>query len=92
MGRLTRRIELLERRRQTVQECPGHRKPPTMADFRESLRAFSPAAEDRAAYRREQEALAATPPCTRCGWRPEPIFIQVAEDWGQLGPGDGDAA
>jgi hypothetical protein len=92
MGRLTRRLELLERRRPMVEECPGHREPPLTADLRESLRAFSPDAEDRAAYQAEQEALAATPPCARCGWRPEPIFVRVAEDWGQLDSGDGDAA
>ena len=44
------------------------------------------------AYASEQEALAATPARARCGWRPEAIFIRVAEDWGQYGPNDGDGA
>ena len=93
MSQLSTRLRRLEARRPAADTCPGHSVglPPGSdwrAAFRSTLRAFSPDAADRDAYRREQDALAATPPCPRCGWRPEAVFVRVSEDWGQ---GDDDA-
>ena len=94
---LARRLRAIEQRarvrRRARCEHPAAGFPPGRdwrGVFKASLRAFSPDAEDRAAYRAEREALAATPPCARCGWCPEPISVRVAEDWGQHGPSDGD--
>lgn len=97
MGRLTRRLELLERRRAPADTCPEHRiGMPPGSDWRPAfmaaLRAFSPYQEDRDAYRAEQDRLAATPPCPRCGWKPTPIYVRVPGHWGQYGPGNEDGA
>jgi hypothetical protein len=85
MSRLTRRLETLERRRSPVDFCSEHLAPAaidTGTALRSGLRAFSPDAEDRAAYLAEQEALAATPPCARCGWTPFAVIVRPAETWG----------
>ena len=89
MSSLRRKLDALRRRLPPVGTCPEHRVGmPPGSDWRPAfmatLRAFSPYREDRDAYRREQDALAATPPCPRCGWRPEAIYIVT--------PGDEDGA
>jgi hypothetical protein len=86
MGRLGRRLDRVERRLPRAEVCPEHRRPPAVSDLRNALRAFSPDPADRAAYQADQEALAATPPCQRCGWTPDVIFIQTADDRGQHEP------
>jgi hypothetical protein len=89
MGKLTRRLEVLERRRPLAEVCPEHLTPAsidTSAALRAGLRAFSPDPADRAAYLAEREALAATPPCARCDWMPFVVFVRPAETWGQHEP------
>ena len=97
MSTLRHKLDTIRRRLPPANACPEHQiGMPPGSDWRPSmmasLRAFSPEVNERDAYHREQEALAAAPPCARCGWRPQPIFIRVAANWGQHGPGDGDAA
>ena len=93
MSTLRRKLETLRRRLPSAGTCPEHRVGlPPGSDwrpaFRASLRAFSPHQEDRDAYRAEQDRLAATPPCPRCGWRPEAVYVEVPGHWGQDGPAD----
>ena len=88
MGGLTGRLRRLESRRPRADICPEHIRAGTPADMAATLRAFSPYQEDRDAYRAEQDALANTPPCGRCGWRPMAIYIETPGHWGQ---GGGDA-
>jgi len=87
MGRLTARLDGLEQHRPR-HTCPEHAvRRGAGADwrqrFQDTLRAFSPDDEERAAYHAEEDRLAALPPCPRCGWKDEPAFRIVArEDWG----------
>ena len=83
MSTLGRRIDALRRRLSERDICPGHVAAPSLADLRGTLRAFSPYRAERDAYRAEQDALAATPPCARCGWQPFAIYIETPGHWGQ---------
>jgi hypothetical protein len=47
-----------------------------------SLRAFSPDAEDRAAYHRELDEIEAQPPCVVCGWKETVIRVRAVKNWG----------
>jgi hypothetical protein len=87
---LARRLRAIEQRARSRQcdrcEHPAAGFPPGRdwrGVFKASLRAFSPDAEDRAAYQAEQEALAATPPCPRCGWCPDVVYITTTGHWEQ---------
>jgi hypothetical protein len=93
VGALRRQLERLKSQLPPPEICPEHRRRPfTSIDLRDTLYAFSPIEEERAIYKAEQDRIAATPPCGRCGWRPEAIYVVAVEDWGQHGrPGD-DAA
>ena len=89
MGKLTRRIEALEKRRPTPDTCAEHvglagARP---FDIREGLQAFSPDPAERAAYHERMDRLEAQPPCTRCGWKPFVVRVVAAETWG-WGPHD----
>jgi hypothetical protein len=86
--RLGRRLRLLEQRTITSTPiCAEH--PASTANgphwreaFMDSLRAVSPDPADRAIYEAQQDALEATPPCGRCGWRPDVIRIKADPNWG----------
>ena len=90
---LARRLQAIEQRTRSrlrdLCEHPAAGLPPG-SDWRAalmaSLRAFSPDVNERQAYEREQRELAATPPCARCGWRPDAVFIEVAKSWSQHEP------
>jgi hypothetical protein len=89
MGKLTHRLDALERRRLPAEVCPEHLAPAaidTGTALRSGLRAFSPDPAERAAYLAEQEAKASQPPCARCGWTPFVVIVQPVEAWG---PSDG---
>ena len=80
MGRLSRRIETLERRRPSAVACPEH--PASTGarrlTYREGLDAFSPDPAERAAYHARMDRLEAQPPCSRCGWRPFVVRVVAA--------------
>ena len=88
MGRLTARLDRLERRRPRPDVCPEHEvRRGAGANwrqrFQDALRAVSPDDDERAAYHAEEDRLEALPPCSRCGWKEEPAFRIIArEDWG----------
>jgi len=77
----------LERRRPRPSICPEHATAPRSRDYRDGLAPFLPDPTARAVYHAEMDALEATPPCPRCGWKDEPFFwIVCREGWGQYGP------
>ncbi len=75
MGRLTTRLDRLERRRPRPAICPEHATTTPHGDYRAGLAPFMPA-EERAGL----PDLELEPPCERCGWRWEPAFDVVARD------------
>ena len=97
---LARRLRAIEQRarvrRRARCEHPAAGFPPGRdwrGVFKASLRAFSPDVNEREAYRREQDVLAAQLACEWCGWRPTAIYIEVTQDQcGQRGATDEDGA
>ena len=82
MGRLTARLDRLERRRPRRAICPEHATETPHLDYRAGLAPFMPPE-----MRADCPAPEVPPPCGRCGWRWEPAFdVRAADDWGRHEP------
>ena len=77
MGRLTARLDRLERRRPRPATCPEHATATPSRDYRDALGPLLPP-EARAEFPEPE----VSPPCGRCGWRWEPAFeVNARTDW-----------